>query len=154
MRVVIQPLPSERDGIGGEESTDREKEDGAGGGASGNASPANEEERQRLQNSLLDPESSLDLHFRSFEMGDKLGEGGFGSVYRVKDRKTGAVMAMKVVLLEMTGTTTVEACAKAAEARTEVLRIKQLTHPNIVLGIDCTFARIPGYVRRAFSKCG
>ena len=128
----------------------------AGSGAFAVTSPPeepDEEVRRRLQERLLDPSRHWNLHYRSFEMVDQLGEGGFGTVFRVKHRPTGAQMALKVVLLDTAWDT-----SKFSEARSEFLRLKQLQaedgHPNIVLGIGCTYARIPGYVRSALAECG
>ena len=122
-----------------------------GSGASANASPAEEEVRRRRQERLLDPNNSLNFHYRSFEQGHRLGGGGFGSVYSVRHRGTGALMAMKLVLLDQEMTLE-NFMAVALKAREEFSRIKQLQHPNIVLGFDCTYARIPGCVRSTFTK--
>ena len=159
--VVVVPLPKEHadggavggsgaEGGGGEMGELRLEEGRVGSGASANTSPE-EEVRRRRQEELQNPNNSLNLHFRSFEVGEKLGEGGFGSVYRVKLRKNGALVALKIVLLDslVTFETFLEV---ACNARLEYSRIKQLQHPNIVLGFECTYARIPGYVRSTLAK--
>lgn len=108
-----------------------------------NSSSAHEEARQKRQKRLSGANSSMKPHYRSFQVQKSLGNGGFGSVFRVKDRSTGALMALKIVLLEesVTHDTFKEVAEKAKE---EVLIIQKLEHPNIVLYIDCTYARIPG----------
>ena len=130
-----------------------EVDSGASAGTSPPEEPDEEVVRRRLQERLLDPNRHWNLHYRSFEVVDQLGEGGFGTVFHVKHRSTGAKMALKVVSL-----TSALSTSKFSEARSEFLHLKQLQakdgHPNIVLGIGCTYARIPGYVRSALAECG
>ena len=132
------------------------------GPADAAAEDPDEQVRQRLQERLLDPSRGLNMHFRSFKILARVGGGAFGTVFRVMHHKSGALMALKLVLLDTTldtsEDTVTEATRKFSLARSEGLRLKQLQaeggHPNIVLPIDCTHARIPGYVRSARARCG
>src|SRR5262249_9377013 len=62
-----------------------------------------------------------------FDIEKQLGAGAMGVVYRATYRKTGKKVAIKVMLLGMTGSETATA---RFEREWEVL--KQLSHPNIV----------------------
>jgi hypothetical protein len=112
------------------------------------AAPNPEEEvRRKRQEVFLAAceDRSLSFDFRSFDVEKQLGEGAFGRVFRVKHRRTGAILALKIVLLDdsVTYSSFVEV---AMDAKEEALRIQQLQHPNIVRGVACTYARIPRLV--------
>jgi serine/threonine protein kinase/tetratricopeptide (TPR) repeat protein len=61
-----------------------------------------------------------------YELGEKLGEGGFGSVYRGFDRRLGRPVAVKVARADRTG------AAEAARLVQEARQVAQLRHPGIV----------------------
>ncbi len=66
-----------------------------------------------------------------YEVLDLLGEGGHASVYRVRDRTSGNVLAMKVLLPQFTrDPELLERFAAEADA------LKRLRHPNIVTVFD------------------
>ena len=97
--------------------------------------------------------NNLHLHYRSFEIQEKLGEGGFGSVYRVKLRKNGALVALKIVLLEHS-VTSADFIDVSVRTREEFLHVQQLRHPNIILGLGCTYVKIPRYIRSMMTQEG
>ncbi len=64
--------------------------------------------------------------FKRYEKLDKLGEGTYGIVYKVKDHQTNSVMALKKIRLEN------EDEGMPSTAMREIAILKELDHPNIV----------------------
>ena len=63
-----------------------------------------------------------DILFGKYEVEASLGQGSFGAVYRVKESKTGAILALKLLNASPTESDFTEASV-----------LRSLTHPNIVL---------------------
>ncbi len=62
----------------------------------------------------------------NFQLGEKLGSGAFGSVYKVKRKEDSKIYAMKIVKISLLG-------AKEREnALNEIRILYSLTHPNII----------------------
>lgn len=66
------------------------------------------------------------LNRRRYEKIDKLGEGTYGIVYKVKDLKTNQIVALKKIRLEN------EDEGMPSTAMREIAILKELDHPNIV----------------------
>lgn len=69
------------------------------------------------------------LHER-YEMGEFLGEGGMGAVYRGVDRQRGAPVAIKLIRADVTDPAMIERFRREGEM------LRQLDHPNIVKLLD------------------
>lgn len=63
---------------------------------------------------------------RRYEKIDKLGEGTYGIVYKVKDLRTNKIVALKKIRLEN------EDEGMPSTAMREIAILKELDHPNIV----------------------
>jgi hypothetical protein len=74
-------------------------------------------------------------------------------VYRVKLRKNGALVALKIVLLEHS-VTSADFIDVSVRTREEFLHVQQLRHPNIILGLGCTYVKIPRYIRSMMTQEG
>ena len=70
-------------------------------------------------------------HLGPFELGDQIGAGGMGAVYRAHHVETGGVVALKVWLAEAARTP-----QKRLEFRREVQAMAQLYHPAIAGVVD------------------
>jgi serine/threonine protein kinase len=66
-----------------------------------------------------------------YEFGEPIGSGGAGSVYRARDRETGAQVAIKVLKTRLTDDTTLH-----KRLATEFRAATQLEHPNIVRALE------------------
>src|SRR2546429_10031523 len=66
-----------------------------------------------------------------YEIADEIGRGGFSIVYRARDRRVGADVAIKLLVPP-------PAAARLARERLrrEVQAVRQLSHPNIVAVYD------------------
>jgi serine/threonine protein kinase len=72
-----------------------------------------------------------DLRIGNYEIIDRLGAGGMGTVYKARHRRMKRVVALKVLSKEVAGT------GKFADRfQREIETIARLTHPNIVMAFD------------------
>ena len=62
----------------------------------------------------------------NFQLGEKLGSGAFGSVYKVKRKEDSKIYAMKIVKISLLGT------KERENALNEIRILYSLTHPNII----------------------
>ncbi|MEO8396952.1 MAG: protein kinase, partial [Chloroflexota bacterium] len=75
-----------------------------------------------------------------YQVLDKLGEGGMGAVYRVIDRLTGQIVALKQVTLKHTQTN--EPTSDLRHALTQEFTVlASLRHPHIISVLDYGFAQ-------------
>lgn len=70
---------------------------------------------------------------KRFEKIDKLGEGTYGVVYKVKDRTTNQILALKQIRLEN------EDEGMPSTAMREIAILKELNHINIVRLVDVIY---------------
>lgn len=63
---------------------------------------------------------------RSFEVVKKIGQGAYGQVWKVKDKKTGTLCALKKIYDAFRNPT------DAQRAYREIKYLQRLSHPNIV----------------------
>lgn len=70
---------------------------------------------------------------KRYEKIDKIGEGTYGIVYKVKDLKTDQIVALKKIRLEN------EDEGMPSTAMREIAILKELDHPNIVSLIDVIY---------------
>lgn len=70
---------------------------------------------------------------KRYEKIDKIGEGTYGIVYKVKDLKTDQFVALKKIRLEN------EDEGMPSTAMREIAILKELDHPNIVSLIDVIY---------------
>jgi serine/threonine protein kinase len=68
-----------------------------------------------------------------YERIDKLGEGTYGVVYKVKDRQMDRIVALKKIRLEN------EDEGMPSTAMREIAILKELDHPNIVKLLDVIY---------------
>lgn len=95
-----------------------------------------------LRGALADPALPPDLTGTKYELGEELGRGGMGVVYRARDRELDREVALKVLLapsLEEQGTASADGSAPAApppDLAARLMRearvLAQLEHPGIV----------------------
>ena len=62
----------------------------------------------------------------NFQLGEKLGSGAFGSVYKVKRKEDSKIYAMKIVKISLLGT------KERENALNEIRILYSLAHPNII----------------------
>ncbi|MFT5291684.1 MAG: serine/threonine protein kinase [Planctomycetota bacterium] len=87
-----------------------------------------ERERERLKLERLGKvRAEIESHLPDLEVLDLLGEGGMGSVWRVRQRKLDRVVALKVLSFEGEGVAQL-----ALRFEREAQALARLTHPNIV----------------------
>src|SRR5262245_6715337 len=72
-----------------------------------------------------------DLRMGNYEILDRLGAGGMGTVFKARHRRMKRVVALKVLSREVAGTEKF-----AQRFQREVETIARLTHPNIVMAYD------------------
>eukprot|EP00293_Proteomonas_sulcata_P000750 CAMPEP_0184326174 /NCGR_PEP_ID=MMETSP1049-20130417/142417_1 /TAXON_ID=77928 /ORGANISM="Proteomonas sulcata, Strain CCMP704" /LENGTH=804 /DNA_ID=CAMNT_0026648351 /DNA_START=184 /DNA_END=2595 /DNA_ORIENTATION=+ len=96
-----------------------------------------ENHRRRQERLLLMPYE--DFGPRSFTVEKELGEGAFGQVFKVVHKKSGAILALKIV--PMIAVNVIRAADLAEDMRRELTKLREMQHPNIVLGVAATFCR-------------
>lgn len=72
-----------------------------------------------------------DLRVGNYEILDRLGAGGMGTVFKARHRRMKRVVALKVLSKEVAGSDKL-----ASRFQREVEMIARLTHPNIVMAFD------------------
>jgi len=72
-----------------------------------------------------------DLQIGGYEVLDRLGAGGMGTVFKARHRRMKRIVAVKVLSREVAGTESF-----AQRFQREVETIARLTHPNIVMAFD------------------
>src|SRR5499427_9605456 len=72
-----------------------------------------------------------DLRIGNYEILDRLGAGGMGTVFKARHRRMKRVVALKLVSREVAGSGTF-----AERFQREVETIARLSHPNIVMAFD------------------
>ncbi|CAI9738530.1 serine serine/threonine-protein kinase 33-like [Octopus vulgaris] len=72
----------------------------------------------------LDSESSLE---NAYQIGEKIGQGSFGKVYKVTDKKTGERWAMKCISKQKSGSAPTQLFER------EVAILKRVRHENIIM---------------------
>jgi len=68
------------------------------------------------------------------KLGDCLGKGGYGAVYKALNMKDGSTVAVKQIEIQPTKTQTSEQCSEALMEEIDLL--KTLSHPRIVRYLD------------------
>ena len=66
--------------------------------------------------------------FEEYELKEKLGEGAYGSVYKVQQKATNYLRAVKAIKKK---------CVDSSEFYNEIEVLKALDHPNIIKLFDC-----------------
>jgi CheY-like chemotaxis protein/tRNA A-37 threonylcarbamoyl transferase component Bud32 len=81
----------------------------------------------------------------NYEVLERLGAGGMGTVYKARHRRMKRVVALKVLSKEVAGT-----AALVARFQREVETIAQLNHPNIVMAYDADEAEVGPFLVMEF----
>lgn len=77
------------------------------------------------------PPDCVTQRLGSYELFEKIAEGGMGSVYRGRHRTSGAIVAVKVIAPEMG-----KQIVQFKRFQQEFLAASRLDHPNVVRGLD------------------
>ncbi len=99
-------------------------------------------EKKRPEARHLSKEQTKELLGGRYDLGEELGKGGMGVVYRAKDRKLKREVAIKVILSPTGILDQSEVDELVAEART----MAQFTHPNVIGVLDIAQQRGIPYI--------